>query len=174
MNNEFSYSATPRNKVAKYVLLGLLGSAGIFVTAAIITPKYSGLVWMVAFVFVVASIYVYNRYVGAQFCYSVENVDTHSLVITQRVGKTVRTMARLDIDSIQDVSYMTYKELRAHKCPKGVVKYYYYPTMHPQGLYLVTVRSRYEVAEVFIEADEAFASALKHIVDNRPEGFDYY
>lgn len=172
MNNEFSCSVTPRNKVAKYVLGGLLGSSAIFVTAAILTPKYSGLVWMVAFIFIVASIFVYNRYVGAEFCYSVERLDGHVLIISQKVGNTVKTMARLDIESIEDVRYLTYKELRAHKCPRDVVKYSYYPTMHPAGLYLVFVRSRYEVAEVLIDVDETFASALKHLVDTKPEGYD--
>jgi hypothetical protein len=114
-NNEFSYVSKPRNKAAKYVLMGLAGSALIFVVLANLTPKYSGLVWMVAFAFIVASIYVYNRYVGAEFCYSVESVDVLSFIVTQRVGKTVRTMARLDVSAIIEVRAMTGEEYRKYK-----------------------------------------------------------
>ena len=173
-NNEFSYVSKPRNKAAKYVLMGLAGSALIFVVLANLTPKYSGLVWMVAFAFIVASIYVYNRYVGAEFCYSVENVDVLSFIVTQRVGKTVRTMARLDVSAIIEVRAMTGEEYRKYKCDKDVAKYSYFPTMFPKTLYLVRVRSHFEKADVFIESNADFALALKNATERATEGYDPY
>ena len=174
MYNEFSYVARPAGKVAQRVLMGLVGSSLIFILASMLTPKYSGLVWMVAFGFIVSSIYVYNRYVGAEFCYSVTDTGTLSFVVTQRVGKTVRTMARLDVDSITEVKRLDAKEYRKHKCDKGVLKYAYFPTMCPSYLYLVRMRSAYENADVFIEVDDAFATALVEATRRSSEGYDPY
>ena len=59
---------------------------------------------------------------------------------------------------------MTGKEYRLHKCEKGVMKYPYFPTMFSDEVYLVSVRSEYEQADIFIEADDAFTSALKSYI----------
>lgn len=161
MPEEMICYAKSKNNASRHVLLGLLGSSLLSVLAAMLTPKYSGLVWMVAFSFIVASIYVYNRYVGAEYCYGiVEGPGRASFTVGMKVGKTSRTMARLDLDAITEVRKMTGKEYRAHKCEKGVMKYPYFPTMFPSEVYLVSVRSEYEKADVFIEANEEFAAAL--------------
>ena len=162
-----------RNNVAKHVLIGLGGSSLIFIAAAYMTPVLSGIVWMVAFVFIVASLYVYNRYVGAEFCYSVEDVGVPSLIITQRVGKTVKTMARLDVDSLTELRLLSGEEYRKYKCQKGVVKYAYFPTMRPNEVYLVSMRSRYESADVFIEIDERFAAALSQLMAEKREDYEF-
>ena len=174
MYNETSCVVRSKNKVARYVLMGLIGSAAIFIAAASLTPRYSGLVWLVAFAFAVSAIYVFNRYVAAEFCYSILDTGVPSLVITQKVGKTVRTMARLDISSIAEVRLLSGKEYRAHKRDKGVLKYSYFPTMCPAGLYLVSVRSNYENADVFIEADESFVKAISSVKESLNEGYDPY
>lgn len=174
MYNEITYVSKSQNNAAKYVLIGLTGSALIFVIMANVTPKYSGLVWMVAFAFIVASIYVYNRYVGAEFCYSISDTGSLSFIVTQRVGKTVRTMARLDVSAIVEVRAMTADEYRKYKCEKEVSKYSYFPTMFPKTLYLVRVRSHFEKADVFIEADSDFALALKNESERITEGYDPY
>ena len=174
MYNEISYTAKPATKVGKYVLAGLAGSSLIFVVASNLTPKYSGLVWMVAFAFIVASIYVYNRYVGAEFSYSVTDGGVPSFVVTQRVGKTVRTMARLDLDSITAVKLVSGSEYRKYKSEKGTFKYSYFPTMFPERLYLVSMRSAYENADVFIEVSDEFAAYLRETSGRKPETYDEY
>ena len=174
MYNETSCVVRSKNKVARYVLMGLIGSSAIFIAAANLTPKFSGLVWLVAFSFAVAAIYVFNRYVGTEFCYSILDTGTPSLVITQKVGKTVRTMARLDVSYIIEVRPLSGKEYRAHKRDKGVLKYSYFPTMCPASLYLVSVRSNYENADVFIEADESFVKAINEVKSSLTEGYDPY
>lgn len=161
MLNEMTSYAKSKNNASRYVLLGLGGTSLLLVLAAMLTPKYSGLVWLVAFIFVVASVYVYTRYVGAEYCYGiVEGVGKPAFTVGMRVGNTSRTVARLDLDSITEVRLLTGKEYRAYKCEKGVMKYPYFPTMYPSTLYLVSVRSDYENADVFIEADESFIEAL--------------
>ena len=161
MLEEITYLAKAKNKAARYVLLGLGGTSMLFVLAAMLTPKYSGLVWLVAFGFIVASIYVYTKYVGAEYSYGiVEGVSRPSFTVVMRVGKTARTMARLDLDSIVEVKRMTREEYRAYKSEKGVVRYSYFPTMFAPEVYLVSVRSDYEKADVFIEIDDSFAESL--------------
>ena len=168
MLNEMTCYAKSKNKASGYVLLGLGGTALLLVAAAMITPKYSGLVWLVAFIFIVASIYVYTRYVGAEYCYGiVEGVEKPSFTVGMKVGNTARTMARLDLDAITEVKRLSGKEYRQYKFEKGVMKYPYFPTMFPYEVYLVSVRSEYENADVFIEADASFIEALSSYAQNK-------
>lgn len=168
MLNEMTCYAKSKNKASSYVLLGLGGTALLFVLAAMITPKYSGLVWLVAFAFIVASIYVYTRYVGAEYCYGiVEGVGRPSFTVGMKVGNTSKTVARLDLDAITEVKKLSGKEYRDYKCEKGVMKYPYFPTMFPSWVYLVSVRSEYESADVFIEADEGFIEALSSCAQSK-------
>lgn len=160
MIKEISYLAKPKNKKAKSVMLGLLGSSIILVAAATWTPKYSGIVWVFALAFITATIYVYNRYVGAEYVYEIIDPSRPSFVIGMRVGKTARTMARLDLYAIKEIRRLTKEEYRKYKPEKGILKYPYYPTMFSDEIYLLSVRSDYENADVFIEADSEFIAAL--------------
>ena len=171
MYNDASYIAKPRNNTARSVLIGLACSAVIFVIAANITPKYSGIIWFVAFAFIVASLYVYNKYVGAVYLYEVAVYGVPTLVISLTVGKTVKTMARIDIDSITEIKHLSDAELRAYKPQKGTVKYTYYPTMLPSDVYLIAMRSQYENADIIIEADEQFISVIRRMLDNNQQSF---
>lgn len=158
-----SYTARSKNKSARSVLFGLFASSLIFVLAAILSPKYSGIIWFVALIFITASIYVYNRYVGSEYYYEISDCGGRpSFIINMKVGNTSKTMARIDLDTITEVRKLTGKEYRKYKCEKGVLKYPYFPTMFSEEVYLVSVRSEHENADLFIEADEEFASALTY------------
>jgi hypothetical protein len=87
-----------------------------------------------------------------------------SFAVSMQMGKTVRTLARVDLSSIAEVKKMSRAEYRAHKCDKGVMKYPYFPTMFADEVYLVAIRSEYEQADIFIEADATFISALESYV----------
>ena len=160
MLNEISMSAKAKTKTSRYVFLGLLGTALIFVIAARI-GAYSGILWSVAFCFIVAAIYVYNRFVGSEYYYEIKmDGGIESLVVSLRVGKTVKTLARVDLDSITEVRHMTRKERAKYKGELGCVRYSYFPTMFSEDVYLVAVRSEYEKSDILIEIDGPFASAL--------------
>ena len=162
---ETIYRARSANDSAKKVLIGLSVSALAFVAAAYITPALSGIVWLIAFVFIVASLFVYNKYVGAEYCYEITEYGTPALVISQTVGKTSKTMARIDLDSISEIKRMTGDEYRKYRVEKGVTRYTYHPTMLPSEIYLITMRSDYENADVFIEASDAFVLTLQRTVE---------
>ena len=60
-------------------------------------------------------------------------------------------------------------ERRAHKCEQGFLQYVYAPTLSPQFSYRLTVRSRYEKAEIIIEISDDFAEYLKSIINEAKE-----
>lgn len=162
MIDEISYLAKSKNKKAKSVFIALLVTSGIVTFVANFTDKYSGIIWVFALAFITATIYVYNRYVGSEYCYAINNDGGRpSFVVSMKVGKTVRTVARVDLNSIVEIRKMSGEEFRAHKCDKGTVKYPYFPTMFTDEVYLLAIRSEYENSDVFIEADADFISALE-------------
>ena len=170
MIKEAIYTARPRTKAAKSVFLGLLGTSLLLVVAANISPVYSGIIWLVALGFITATIYVYNRYVGAEYCYEVsESGGRPSFIINMRIGKTVRTMARVDLYAITEVKKMTREEYRAHKSGRDVARFPYFPTMFSDEVYLVCVRSHHEKADLFIEADGDFVATLTQDVSVEQE-----
>ncbi len=161
MFNEISMIAKPASKAAKYVFVGLVGTALILVLSIYFGAPFSGIIWTVALVFVTAALYVYNRHIASEYCYELNTYGgKESFVINMRVGKTVRTLARLDLDAVTEVRRLDGKEYRAYKCEKGVFKYPYFPTMFPNSVYLVSIRSVNENADLFIEASEEFAREL--------------
>ena len=165
MVDEKVYLAKPKNKTGKSVFLGLLGTSMILALTANFIQKYSGIVWVFALGFITATIYVYNRFVGSEYRYTINNDGGRpSFAVGMQVGKTARTMARVDLSSIKELRRMSRDEYRTYKCDKGVVKYPYFPTMFAEEVYLVAVRSEYEQADIFIEADAEFISALESYV----------
>ena len=172
MVNEMVYTAKPQNKTSKSVFLGLLGTSMLLVLAAMIIPKYTGIVWMFALGFITATIYVYNRFVGSVYRYEINNEGGRpSFAVAMQMGNTARTMARVDLSSIIEVKRMSRAEYRAHKCDKGSLKYPYFPTMFAPEVYLVAIRSEFENADIFIEASEEFISALESYVTSSDEQF---
>ena len=108
-----------------------------------------------------ATIYVYNRYVGSEYQYAITNDGgIPTFTVGLRVGNTAKILARIDLDSITELRRMSGKEYRAYKCEKGVMKYPYFPTMRGDEVYLVAMRSEYEKSDVFIEPSSEFAEAL--------------
>lgn len=173
MHNETSMIAKPMNKVARYVFLGLIGTALLLVLVIYLGVPYTGILWTVDLVFITSALYVYNRHVASEYCYEVASYGgRESFIVSMRVGKTVRTLARLDADAITEVRRLTGKEYRDYKCSSGVYKYAYFPTMFPDSVYLVSIRSFHEKADVFIEANEEFASVLASFIQRHSEDIE--
>lgn len=161
MYNELTYKVRSSNNVAKHFLLALAGTAIILIALSNMVDHFSGLICFGAFIFAVAAIYIYTRYMGIEYCYQIANLGVPTMVVSVISGKRSRTMARIDISSITEVQRLTLSEYRAYKSEKGILKYNYFPTMLPSAVYLVRMRSEHENADIFIEANERFASALR-------------
>ena len=161
MVNELSYVAKAKNNAAKYVLLGLIVTSMIFVIASNLATNFSGVLWVFALGFITATIYVYNKNVGSEYCYSVTNEGGRpTFLVSMKVGKTTKIMARIDLWSISEIKRFSRKEYRAYKSDKGVIRYSYHPTMFADEVYFILVRSEHENADIVIEADESFIQAL--------------
>ena len=170
MDNEIFYTAKSGNKIAKCVMLGLLGTSFLLVVAACISPKLTGIIWAVALIFITATIYVYNRYVASEYRYGITNDGgVPTFTVSMQLGKTSRVMARINLSSITEVRKMSREEYRAYKPERGVLKFPYFPTMFAECVYLVSSRSEYETADIVIEADEAFAEALRSSVEAKDQ-----
>ena len=73
MHNEITLSVKSKNNVARYIFLGLIGTAIIFIIAANLGLGLSGILWMIALGFITAAIYVYNGHVAAEYYYEIRN-----------------------------------------------------------------------------------------------------
>lgn len=163
MINELSVRPKPRNNYAKIAfLVAILISAIGFVTYFIM-DRYRGIVGMFAFMMLVTAILFYTKYISPMFCYDItfdsENIPL--FVVRQIIGKRQTTLCRFDLADIISVKYENKEQRRAHKTPKGVRKYVYAPTMFPPDVYRLTVKSRYENAEIIIEGTEELAELLR-------------
>ena len=167
MINEFSVSPRPSNNKARHTFFILLILAAT-VAAVYISPipRFKGIVGALCLVFVVAAIYVYNRYMAMKYYYDVliDASGTPLFVVRSVMGKRESTLCRVELSSITSVKRLNHDEQKSHKTPDGYVRYFYNPTLSPESVCLVTVDSRYEHAEITIEANDEFIAILSSYV----------
>ena len=151
-----------KNKTGKYVFFACLGSAFIMMAVYMLLDKYQGIAGLAALIFITAAIYIYNRYVSAVYYYDVflDSADNAVFLIRQMVGKRETTLCRVDLSSIVSVKAMSREDKKAYKPDKDTGRYAYSPTMFPEVIYLLEVRSAYEKADVFVELTEEQAGVL--------------
>ena len=160
MIRELTLRPKPTNANAKtLMILSALGAVA-FAVISLVMDKYRGVVALGSLILVVVAVYVYTKYVSAQYCYQIVEGDTPLFLVTQRAGKRETVLCRVELRSIVSAVTMTATEYKAHKTEIGYVKYYYSPTMGPEHVVLITRRSRYEKAEVVIEAGEELAALI--------------
>lgn len=164
MYNEISMTVRSQTKASRYLLIGLIGTALMLIGIAFVFIEYSRYAWVLALCFIMMSIYVYNRYVGSEYTYMI-SVDSGSptFTVNMRVGKTIKTLARIDVYSINEVRCLSGRDLRRFKSKRGVTKYPYYPTINPDRVYLISTRSADESADLIIEVSDEFAKELKRM-----------
>ena len=171
MISEISVSPRPSNNKARHLFFILMI---LTVTAAAIylsIQNYKGLVGLGCLVFLVGAIYIYNRYMATKYYYDVmiDTAGTPLFVVRSVVGKRATTLCRVELSSVIGITTITAEERKNHKAPDGFVKYYYTPTMSPDRITLVTVSSRYEHAEISIEASDDFIGLLRAYVTEAKE-----
>lgn len=162
MIKEFSAHAKSSNKKARYIFFACLGSTIIMTLVYMLAWKFKGLIGLVDTIFITATIYIYNRYMGTEYFYDVtfDHMGAPVFLVRHRIGKRETTMCRIDLDAVVNVEKMPAEKRKSYKPDSGVIKYSYYPTMSPDTLYLMTVRSHTEKADVFIEISDEMADLL--------------
>lgn len=162
MIREFSASPKPSNKKAEIWAYSsfILALAIFFVSTQI--PIYRGIVSTVASVLLIAGILLYTKYISTVYYYDImlDSEGTPLFVVRAKAGKRETTLCRIGLAEIMKVEREDRTARRAHKTPKTHMKYVYLPTLDPDVSYRITTASRYERAEIVIEASEEFASLL--------------
>lgn len=162
MISPISIKPEPKNNKARHVFFACLGSAILVMVLYMLLPKFKGVAGVVALGFITAAIYVYNRYVCAVYFYdvTVDYNDNEIFVIRQIIGKRETTLCRVDLTSIQNVRALTREEMKKYKPARDTSRYAYYPTLSPDVVHLIEVRSSYEKADVFVELTEDQARTI--------------
>lgn len=163
MISEFSVHAKPRNKNSFIAFVVLLLVSALGFCAYFLMESYKGVVGVFALMVLTLAILVYTKFIAPAFYYDVA-IDSDGVpifVVREIIGRRQTTLCRLDLADIVSIDYETKKERAGHKTPRGVRKYIYAPTMFPSEIYRITVKNRYETAEIIIEGNEIFADTLK-------------
>ena len=171
MIKAFSSRPKPKNNNAKIAFgIALLISAVGF-GFYLFMERYRGIVGTAAMFVLITAILIYTKYIAPSFVYDV-GVDSDNnpiFVVRQVIGKRITTLCRIDLADVTDVKNENREEMRAHKTPKDFKKYVYAPTMFPQDIYRITVRSRYEKSEILIEITDELANLFVSYVKQARE-----
>ena len=151
-----------QNNYAKGVFVALLASATALTVFYFTAQKYRGVIGFVALCLITAVVFIYTKYISQSYIYDItEDSDGSPIFVVRAVtGKRESTMCRIDLSSIISVEKETAEQKRAHKTEYGFRKYVYTPTMLPPIVYRITVKSRYERAEIIIECTDEFCEYL--------------
>lgn len=149
----FTYNIKSDKKRAFPLFFAILGVSLAVVILSVISPKYQGVISLVAVVGLTASVLIYQRYVTADYGYVVTEGESGmaALLFTKRLGKRVTTMAYLPLYSILSIQRFTKTELKQHKTPKGARKYNFAPTLSPDFVYVISSRTGEAEFEIIIE-----------------------
>ena len=162
MISEFSVKPKPQNKNAYYYMYAFLLGALVTLVVYFLMDKYKGLVGLGTIAFITAAVFVYTKYIAAQYIYDItfDSSGNPVFVVRQQTGKKDTTLACIYISGITSVGIFDKTERKNHTTPVGMIKYIYTPTISPDTVCLITYYSRYEKSEIYIEANSDFASLL--------------
>lgn len=163
MINEFSTHVKQTNGKARTLFFCLLGASIAAAAAYMLTPVYRGVVGMGALIIIVATVFVYTKFLSSVFYYDItfDYRGDPIFVVRQVTGRRQSTLARLSLRDIRSVVMESAAERKAHKTPFGFRKYTYFPTLAPDTNCRLTVVGPYESAEVLIECTPEFAQMLR-------------
>ena len=161
MITNLSVRPTPTNNKAKYLTIALLiGALATGILYAVMV-NYKGVVGLVCLALLTAAIFIYTKYLAPVYNYDVvAEGGSYLFVVRQTTGKRTTTLCRIDLASIIRIDRETEADRKAHKTPTGFISYVYCPTLGPDVTYLITSQTRYERAEIRIEASDEFAALL--------------
>ncbi len=161
MITEFTMKPKAQNERPKYLLIIAAIGFAAFMILYFAIPNFKGIVGLVAVGFLCFGLYIYTRYMASEYFYDIliEN-NTPLFVVRQKAGTRETTLARIELRHIVRIEELDKSALKEHKTPEGYLKYFYNPTMSPDKLVLITAISRYEKAEIFIEAERDYIITL--------------
>lgn len=166
----FSIKVSPSNNKAKIVFtLCFFGSFAFFFLSSIL-PLYKGVVGLLGLVLLTVAILMYTKYMSSVFYYEIttDSEGQGLFLVRQVIGKRETLLCRIALSEIVKAEREDKKTSNSHKTPYDHKKYSYTPTLFPGISYRLTTQSRYEKAEVIIEAPEDFVNLLvKYSIEER-------
>ena len=162
MISEFSVKPKAQNKNAYYYMYAFLLGAIVTLVIYFLIDRYKGLVGLGTITFITAAVFIYTKYIAAQYIYDItfDSSGNPVFVVRQQTGKKDTTLACIYLSGITSVVMLDKTERKNHTTPGGMIKYVYTPTISPDTVCLITYYSRYEKSEIYIEANTDFATLL--------------
>ena len=162
MIQESTVRPKPQNNNAKYAFLLTMLAFALCTVGYFFAEKYKGVIGLVAICFLTSGILFYTKYITPVFYYDIliDNEGTPLFIVRQSTGKREVTLARFEIADIKDVKFESREERKKHKTAGGVLKYNYGPTLNPKSSCRIFLKSRYENAEISVEASKEYAEML--------------
>ena len=104
----FTYNIKSDKQRAFPLFFSVLIISIAVVVLSVISPKYQGVISLVAVIGLTASVLIYQRYITADYGYVVtEGENGAALVFTKRVGNRQSTMAYLPLYSVISIQKFT-------------------------------------------------------------------
>ncbi len=169
---DFTYRPKTKTQQARVVLFGALIVAALLVIASVISPKYKGVISLFAVAALVYVIYVFTRYLSAQYAYAVmtTNQGENLLLVTKTVGKNMTTLAMIRLADITLVERVAPSPGASDKTAR---RYNFCPSMKPDEVFAVHTATRYEKNLYLLEINDAVASRISEYAkiakENEPD-----
>ena len=162
MITETTTRLKPTNNNAKNLTFGLLIAVIVGMTVYSAIPVYKSIVGAITLLLIVALVFIYTKYISVIYFYDItfDGYGVPVFVVRQVTGKRQSTLARVSLADIISVEREDAEERKKHETPMGVRRYYYVPTLLPKVTYRMTVKSKYEHAEITIEITEEYREML--------------
>ena len=153
----------PSNNNARNLTFGALAASLLLMAVYMAVPLYKGIVGMFTLAAIVTVVFIYSRYVGSYYFYDIgfDSSGVPVFVVRTVTGRRQSTLARISLADIVSLVREDAEARKNHKTANGVRKYFYSPTLCPKITYRMTVKSRYENAELIIEGSEEYAEMLR-------------
>ncbi len=170
---DFTYRPKTKVREARLVMFGALIIAALLVIASVISPKYKGVISLFAVVALIVVVFVFTRYLSAQYAYAVMTTaqGENMLIVTKTVGKNMTTLAMIRLYEIVSVESLV--DQRQKTPERDERKFNFCPSMKPDEIFVMRTRGRYERRLILLEINEACAARLlnyaKIAKENEPD-----
>ena len=189
MINERILRPKAQNDLGRRIFFVTMLLAAITFLISLLVPLYSGIVQVVAIVFLCTSLFFYTRYVASVYSYEVSSdADGRTLfIVRQTAGTRSTTHCRMTLgalvraETLEADAMALYRKNRRtgvraagrdtdapeYLRPEADVAFYdYCVTFRPTRAMLLCFRSRGERADLLVEVSQEFAAYLQEIAAN--------
>ncbi len=158
---DFTYRPITEKKRAFPCLFALLAIAAALVILSAILLRYRGIVSLFAVIFLTAALYVFTRYILAEYTYSVvtDSEGISYFAVTRITGKRVSTLCSFRMSEITSIDKIEEGKTR-HAPASKAQKYNFIPDFSIKEYYLIKTSSGTLNMEISIKGTDELAARL--------------